>query len=142
MSYYHNIISLSRHEQVSLSLSWRRLLSYRNQSTDLLRKSADWFLYDNGLRHERVNDATCQKMLLPSSWNVNDYVAQSYSKYAGVDGSNRTVDLETKWWKDLWHCTKKWRFPLRISSVNVTKKSIMKNFIFCAVSNKRSLKDL
>ena len=43
------------HEQiVSLTLSWRWPLSYRNQSTDLLRKSMDWFLYDNGLRHERV----------------------------------------------------------------------------------------
>ena len=31
-----------------LTLSWRRPLSYRN-------KSMDWFLYDNGLRHERVN---------------------------------------------------------------------------------------
>ena len=45
----------------SLTLSWRRLLSYRNQSIDLRRsidlqsKSMDWFLYDNGLRHERVN---------------------------------------------------------------------------------------
>ena len=36
------------------NLSWRRPLSYRNQSIDLLRKSMDWFLYDNGLRHERV----------------------------------------------------------------------------------------
>ena len=38
-----------------LTLSWRRPLSYRNQSTDLLCKSMDWFLYHNGLRHERVN---------------------------------------------------------------------------------------
>ena len=30
-------------------------LSYRNQSIDLLCKSMDWFLYDNDLRHERVN---------------------------------------------------------------------------------------
>ena len=37
-----------------LTLSWPRPLSYRNQSTDLLCKSMDWFLYDNGLRHERV----------------------------------------------------------------------------------------
>ena len=29
-------------------------LSYRNQSTDLLFKSVDWFLYDRDLRHERV----------------------------------------------------------------------------------------
>ena len=26
----------------------------RNQSIDLLYKSMDWFLYENGLRHERV----------------------------------------------------------------------------------------
>ena len=37
-----------------LTLSWRRPLSYRNQSIDLLSKSMDWFLYDNGLLHERV----------------------------------------------------------------------------------------
>ena len=38
----------------SLTLSCRRPLSYRNQSIDLQSKSMDWFLYDNGLRHERV----------------------------------------------------------------------------------------
>ena len=37
-----------------LTLSWRRSLSYRNQSIDLLNTSMDWFLYDNGPRHERV----------------------------------------------------------------------------------------
>ena len=37
-----------------LTLSWRRPWSYRNQSIDLRRKSMDWFLYDHGLRHERV----------------------------------------------------------------------------------------
>ena len=37
-----------------LTLSWRRPLSYRNQSIDLQSKSLDWFLYDNGFRHERV----------------------------------------------------------------------------------------
>ena len=43
--------------KTALTLSWRRPLSYRSQSIDLLRKSMDWFLYDNdnGLRHERVN---------------------------------------------------------------------------------------
>ena len=38
----------------ALSLSRRRSLSYRNQSIDFLCKSMDWFLYDNGLRLERV----------------------------------------------------------------------------------------
>ena len=42
----------------SLTLSWRRALSYRNQSTDLQSKSKDWFLYENGIRHERVKKET------------------------------------------------------------------------------------
>ena len=44
--------------KTTLTLSWRRPLSYRNQSIDLLCKAMDWFLYDNGLRHERVNVCT------------------------------------------------------------------------------------
>ena len=40
---------------MSLTLSWRRPLSYRNQSIDLQSKSMNWFLFDNGLPHERVN---------------------------------------------------------------------------------------
>ena len=40
----------------NLTLSWRRSLSYRNQSIDLLCKSVDWFLHDIGLHHERVNE--------------------------------------------------------------------------------------
>ena len=30
------------------------MISYRNQSINLLPKSMDWFLYDNGLPHERI----------------------------------------------------------------------------------------
>ena len=44
----------SSKEQI-LALSWRRPLSYRNQSINLQSKSMDWFLYDNGFRHERAN---------------------------------------------------------------------------------------
>ena len=36
-------------------LLWRRSLLYKNQSSDLLSKSMDWFLYGRDLRHERVN---------------------------------------------------------------------------------------
>ena len=39
-----------------LTLSWRRQLSYRNESIGLQSKSMDWFLYDNGLCHMRVDD--------------------------------------------------------------------------------------
>ena len=46
-----------------LTLSRRGPLSYRNQSIDLLCKSMDWFLYDNGLRHERVKNIDEDKLL-------------------------------------------------------------------------------
>ena len=39
---------------INVTLLRRRSSSYRNQSIDLLRKSVDWFLYDNSLRQERV----------------------------------------------------------------------------------------
>ena len=47
-----------------LTLSRRRPLSYRNQSIDLLRKSMDWFLYDNGLHNERVKQQNFVYVLL------------------------------------------------------------------------------
>ena len=47
---------------IPLILSWRRPLSYRNQSIDLLCKSMDWFLYDNALHHERVKTPQKQKV--------------------------------------------------------------------------------
>ena len=40
---------------MTLTLLWRRSLSYRNQSIDLQSKSMDWFLYDSYLRHEKLN---------------------------------------------------------------------------------------
>ena len=44
-----------------LTLSWRGPLSYRNQSIDLQSKSMDWFLYYNGLCHERVKSNCSSK---------------------------------------------------------------------------------
>lgn len=38
----------------SLTFSWRRSLSSRNQSNDLHSKSGGWFLYNRSLSHERV----------------------------------------------------------------------------------------
>ena len=57
LSYHLSVIfgiSRSLHAVLSLTLSWRRPLSNINQSSDLVSKIMDWFLYDNGLRHERV----------------------------------------------------------------------------------------
>ena len=41
-------------DKQSLTFSWRRSLSYRNQSIDLQNKSINWFLHDRDLRHERI----------------------------------------------------------------------------------------
>ena len=49
---------------MALNLSWRRSLLYRNQSTDLVSKSMDWFLYDKHLRYERVNKNRLKKVLV------------------------------------------------------------------------------
>ena len=53
-SYVAQIVKLRRRQDFSLTLSWRRPLSYRNHSTDLRSKSMDWFLHDNCLRHKRI----------------------------------------------------------------------------------------
>ena len=42
------------HNVFILTLSWRRSLSYRDQSFDLQGKSVDCFLYDSDFRDERV----------------------------------------------------------------------------------------
>ena len=50
--------------KTALTLSWWRLFSYRNQSIDLLlRKSMDWFLYDNDRHHERVKVARLHALI-------------------------------------------------------------------------------
>ena len=57
----------------ALTLSWRKSLSYRNQSTDFLWKSINWFLYDRDLRHKIVN-----MWIFKSLNNVNPEFVWSY----------------------------------------------------------------
>ena len=54
LKHYCNTLPILVVPLACLTLSWRRPLLCRNQSIDLLCKSMDWFLYDNGPRHERV----------------------------------------------------------------------------------------
>ena len=69
-----------------LTLSWRRPLSYTNQSTDLLCILMDWFLYDNSLRYEIVKDK-------PNIWNpklifmLTDFFESAFSIYKYVKKS-------------------------------------------------------
>ena len=69
----------------TLTLSWRRPLSYRNQSIDLIRKSMDWFLYDKGLRQERVKgewpnipSKTEYSVIIPLTVNQNAFLCFSH----------------------------------------------------------------
>ena len=75
---------------VPLTLSWRRTLSYRNQSIYLLYKLMDWFLYDRDLRHERVKlffncNRTRTRNHLARKWTLN-HLAKCL-----------IVRLQTKW---------------------------------------------
>ena len=66
---------LSNLSKYSLTLSWRRPLSYRYQSIDLLRKSMNWFQYDNGLHHERVKRRVAfisSETLVSFSWSLEN----------------------------------------------------------------------
>ena len=56
----------------------RRPLSYRNKSIDVLRKSVDWFLYDNGLRYERVN---FRNWFCSHLWLLQEHVYSTSKKY-------------------------------------------------------------
>ena len=60
-----------------LTLSGQRALSHRNQSIDLLCKLMDWFLYDNSLRHERVN------VFIVISW-LHFWHLKSSNIFAGI----------------------------------------------------------
>ena len=55
------------------TLSWRRALSYRNQSINLLCKSMNWFLYDRDLRHEgvKVNELVLWEKFLKALFQVH-----------------------------------------------------------------------
>ena len=50
-----NRLSVCDGWRASWLFQWRRSLSYRNQTIDFENKSVDWFLYDRGIRHDRVH---------------------------------------------------------------------------------------
>ena len=66
---------------IYLTLSWRRFLSYRNQSVDLLRQSMGWFLYDKGLRHERVKGLTSNEYNVKDSFDFAKEILQQNSDW-------------------------------------------------------------
>ena len=46
-----------------------------------LCKSLDWFLYDNGLHHERVNESLiCLVIVSTTIWESENKVSQNFSR--------------------------------------------------------------
>ena len=86
-------------EPRKLTLSWRRLLSYRNQFINLLWKSTDWFLY-NGLRHERIK-------IYSERNKAND----SPNKFESKDVKLKT-EKEDPYWNIRWFYVK--RYPRKM----------------------------
>ena len=82
---FHVLFKVLVHRDISLTLSRRRPLSYRNQSIDLRSKSMGWFLHDNGLRHERVK--------WPNAMNKNE----DTSFFFWLSSVNWTFDLPFLW---------------------------------------------
>ena len=74
-TYYYMLISILaeflekqlKYLKDNFMLSWRRSLSYKNQSIDLQSKSKDWFLYDRDVRHEKVKECLDRRLKLTKS---------------------------------------------------------------------------
>ena len=68
-----------------------RPLSHRNQSINLQSKSMDWFLYDNGLRHEKCKIMCLLCYSADSKWYIN-WLREKYFEKC-------QVEILFKWWK-------------------------------------------
>ena len=68
-----------------------RPLSHRNQSINLQSKSMDWFLYDNGLRHEKCKIMCLLCYSADSKWYIN-WLREKYFEKC-------QVKILFKWWK-------------------------------------------
>ena len=79
---------------MTLTLSWRRPLSYRNQSIDLQSKSMDWFLYDRGFRHERVKYEVKIQAKDAQRWSFSFSVGHTERKSSIL----KKTDNGTGWW--------------------------------------------
>ena len=119
--------------RISLNVSRRRSLSYRNESIDLQNKSMDWFLYDKDLRHERVNK--CEGILLKLYFYIVLYVYILLRKILNLEDDAQCTFTAQKMKfsiKDFFSkCDQVYR-ELRIWS-HLLKKPMTENFIFCVV---------
>ena len=94
------------------TVSSRRLLSYRNQSTELLCKSIDWYLCDRNLCYKRVkftSSKTYSKVIMKTLKGMsnnfsNNFIGQHLSIllfqiFHSVGKLNYFWKIENKWAK-------------------------------------------
>ena len=101
--YSRNISQWIHASSKALTLSWRRFLSYRNQSNDLFCKSMDWFLYNRDLLHGRFNTLfnnmhrefvlTCCKAYLLSFFFSIWLFFLEYSRFTGQKMKGEAISL-------------------------------------------------
>ena len=107
-----------------INLLWRRPLSHRNKSIDLLRILMDWFLYDIDLRHKRVKDEILARAL--TFW-LFDFLTNYIVRTCFYTAQKIKFSI-----KDFFCKCDQIRRKHRIWS-QLLKKSAMENFIFWAV---------
>ena len=111
-----------------LTLSWRRPLSYWNQSIDLQSRSMDWFLYGNGFRLERIKVSVYpwKMKILKTTYCLFTVLLFDYN--AGkIDFFNENTVFE--WNLKLILCAYTFRRNLYFKKIR--KNSFLKKRIFC-----------
>ena len=101
-----------------LTLSRRRPLSYRNQSIDI-----DWFLYYNGLRHERV------KQKMKNKHSLKDHIELFFNFHTKISHMTKKYFLMRHYYYKKSRCGR------------VTLIKVLNNYgiIVCKFSQKKSL---
>ena len=116
--------------QANLTLSWRRPMSYRNQSIDLLGKSMDWFLDDNSLRHERVKLGKKWRRMLSPTYSLNFKNIILFLNRGLYIFSNGHITLFRR-------CSTLWKSTLKMTTLfvqfNVEKHNVV-SMLFCVVN--------
>ena len=91
-SLFNKVLGLKAYNFVNSFMT--EAVSYRNQSTDLLHISMDWFLYDNDLRHERVKK---KLELVNIARFKNTFCLQIYDTWLGVYEAYYKPCQTSKW---------------------------------------------
>ena len=128
------------HYFIALTLSWRRFLSCRNQSIDLLWKSVDWFVYDGDLSRNRVNpvDTDVVTTLLQRRYPTSPYSCNGNVRQRCKNDVVATFHKETSLWDvatTSCFCNVIWRFQRNYMITSEQRRDGVVT-LFCLVESK------